>query len=167
MMKFFNNIQLSKQLSNVWKLYSSLKEYIIIGTHLIPLKSLPNAVVMNEIDILYLLLLIVISKLKRIGITISLYNKSNDHGVKKKEGKKSNTKNWELFLCNFFFSASLCRYLYLTYSLANLTSTLCKRTWKYLLSAIYIIKVNMYVKFMFPEKLSKKIFYYLVYYSAY
>ena len=133
MMKFFNNIQLSKQLSNVWKL----------------------------------LLLIVISKLKRIGITISLYNKSNDHGVKKKESKKSNTKNWELFLCNFFFSASLCRYLYLTYSLANFTSTLCKRTWKYLLSAIYIIKVNMYVKFMFPEKLSKKIFYYLVYYSAY
>ena len=49
--------------------------------------------VMNEIDILYLLLLIVVSKLKRIGITISLYNKSNDHGVKKKESKKSNTKN--------------------------------------------------------------------------
>ena len=72
---------------------SSSKEHIIIGTHLIPLKSLPIAVVMNEIDILYLLLLIVISKLKRIGITFSLYNKSNDHGVKKKESKKSNTKN--------------------------------------------------------------------------
>ena len=73
---------------------SSSKEHIIIiGTHLIPLKSLPNAVVMNEIDILYLLLLIVVSKLKRIGITISLYNKSNDRGVKKKESKKSNTKN--------------------------------------------------------------------------
>ena len=72
---------------------SSSKEHIIIGTYLIPLKTLPNAVVMNEIDILYLLLLIVISKLKRIGITISLYNKSNDQGVKKKEGKKSNTKN--------------------------------------------------------------------------
>ena len=49
--------------------------------------------VMNEIDILYLLLLIVVSKLKRIGINISLHNKSNDHGVKKKESKKSNTKN--------------------------------------------------------------------------
>ena len=65
--------------------------------------------VMNEIDILYLLLLIVVSKWKRIGITISLYNKSNDHGVKKKESKKSNTKNSELFLCNFFFSPSLSR----------------------------------------------------------
>ena len=41
--------------------------------------------VMNEIDILYLLLLIVVSKLKRIGINISLHNKSNDHGEEKRE----------------------------------------------------------------------------------
>ena len=43
---------------------------------------------MNEIDILYLLLLIVVSKLKGIGINISWHNKSNDHREEKKEQKK-------------------------------------------------------------------------------
>ena len=61
---------------------------------------------MNEIDILYLLLLIVVSKLKRIGINISLHNKSNDHREEKK-GTKKVKQRIEKYFCAIFSSVQV------------------------------------------------------------
>ena len=57
---------------------------------------------MNEIDIL-----IVVSKLKRIGINISLHNKSNDHREEKKEQKKLNKELRSIFVQLFL----QCKYI--------------------------------------------------------